>query len=75
MKLMPGSVANILDAVGNTPLVKLNKIGAHTKAEIYAKCEYLNPGGSMKEKLPPAIHARSVVSSAAFHLEYSPSTA
>ena len=34
MKLMPGSVANILDAVGNTPLVKLNKIGAHTQAEM-----------------------------------------
>ncbi len=51
MKLMPGSVANILDAVGNTPLVKLNKIGTHTQAEIYVKCEYLNPGGSMKDRI------------------------
>ncbi|MEC9465203.1 MAG: cystathionine beta-synthase [Myxococcota bacterium] len=51
MTLMPGSVANILDAVGGTPLVKLNKIGAHTQAEIYVKCEYLNPGGSMKDRI------------------------
>ena len=49
--LMRGAVANILDAVGNTPLVKLNQIGTHTAAEIYAKCEYLNPGGSMKDRI------------------------
>ncbi|MBC7794556.1 MAG: cysteine synthase family protein, partial [Clostridia bacterium] len=51
MTLMPGSVANILDAVGRTPLVKLNHIGAHTRAEIYCKCEFMNPGGSMKDRI------------------------
>lgn len=51
MTLMRGAVANILDAVGNTPLVKLNRIGSHTQAEIYVKCEYLNPGGSMKDRI------------------------
>ncbi len=51
MSLMRGTVANILDAVGNTPLVKLNKIGNHTDAEIYVKCEYMNPGGSMKDRI------------------------
>lgn len=51
MTLMPGARANILDAVGGTPIVKLNKLGSHTKAEIYVKCEFLNPGGSMKDRI------------------------
>ncbi|MBT6435459.1 MAG: pyridoxal-phosphate dependent enzyme, partial [Deltaproteobacteria bacterium] len=51
MTLMHGAKANILDAVGNTPIVKLNSIGTHTEAEIYVKCEYLNPGGSMKDRI------------------------
>ncbi len=51
MELMRGARKNILDAVGNTPLVKLNHIGAHTKADIYVKCEFLNPGGSMKDRI------------------------
>lgn len=49
--LMRGAVANILEAVGKTPLVKLNRLGSHTQAEIYVKCEYLNPGGSMKDRI------------------------
>ncbi len=51
MSLMSGAVGNILEAVGNTPLVKLNHVGAHTKAEIYVKCEFMNPGGSMKDRI------------------------
>ncbi len=51
MALMSGAVGNILEAVGNTPLVKLNHVGAHTKAEIYVKCEFMNPGGSMKDRI------------------------
>ncbi len=51
MTLMPGAKANILDAVGGTPIVKLNALGGHTKAEIYVKCEFLNPGGSMKDRI------------------------
>ena len=54
MSLIPGSVGSILDAVGHTPLVKLGVLGAHTKADIYVKCEFLNPGGSMKDRV--AIH-------------------
>lgn len=48
---MRGAKANILDAVGGTPIVKLNSLGSHTKAEIYVKCEFLNPGGSMKDRI------------------------
>ncbi len=51
MPLLRGSVGNILEAVGHTPLVKLNHVGRHTSAELYVKCEYLNPGGSMKDRI------------------------
>ena len=51
MALMRGAFGNILEAIGNTPIVKLNNIGAHTQADIYVKCEYLNPGGSMKDRI------------------------
>ena len=50
-QLMRGAVANILEAVGHTPLVKLNRIGSHTQAEIYVKCEFMNPGGSIKDRM------------------------
>ncbi|HET6343513.1 MAG TPA: cysteine synthase family protein, partial [Myxococcota bacterium] len=49
--MMRGAVPSILEAVGHTPLVKLNRVGSHTAAEIYVKCEYLNPGGSMKDRI------------------------
>lgn len=42
---------NILRAVGNTPVVRLNRIGAGLPAELYAKCEFLNPGGSVKDRI------------------------
>ena len=42
---------SILDAVGDTPMVRLNKIGRDTGCELLAKCEYLNPGGSVKDRI------------------------
>jgi cystathionine beta-synthase/cysteine synthase A len=42
---------NILDTIGKTPTVKLNKIGNKLKCELYAKCEYFNPGGSIKDRI------------------------
>ena len=42
---------NILEAIGRTPLVKLNRLGHGFKAEAYAKCDYLNPGGSVKDRI------------------------
>ena len=42
---------NILEAIGHTPLVKLNRIVRGSKAEVYAKCDYLNPGGSVKDRI------------------------
>ena len=46
-RMLPKARANILEAIGKTPLVKLNRIGSDCPADIYVKCEYLNPGGSM----------------------------
>lgn len=41
----------ILDAIGNTPLVRLNKVVGPGSAEVYAKCEYMNPAGSIKDRM------------------------
>jgi cysteine synthase A len=42
---------NILEVVGNTPVVRLNRVGKETGAELYAKCEFLNPAGSVKDRI------------------------
>ena len=41
----------ILDAIGNTPLVRLNKISKGAKPKVLAKLENLNPGGSVKDRI------------------------
>jgi cystathionine beta-synthase len=42
---------NILEGVGNTPLIKLNQITKGVKADIFAKLEYMNPMGSLKDRI------------------------
>lgn len=42
---------NILQAIGKTPIVKLNRIGKDLDCSLYAKCEFLNPGGSVKDRI------------------------
>ncbi len=42
---------NILEAIGRTPLIKLNRIGADLPCNLYAKCEFMNPGGSVKDRI------------------------
>ena len=42
---------NILSTIGNTPTVKLNKIGSELDCKLYAKCEFFNPGGSIKDRI------------------------
>ena len=42
---------NILDHIGNTPLLKLKKIVESQDVEIYVKCEFMNPGGSIKDRM------------------------
>ena len=41
---------SVLDLIGNTPIVKLNNIIAPSSASIYVKLEYMNPGGSVKDR-------------------------
>ena len=41
---------NFRDAIGNTPLIKMRKASEITECNIYAKCEFLNPGGSIKDR-------------------------
>lgn len=45
------SCKNILETIGNTPLVKLNKITADLPCEVYAKVETFNPGNSIKDRM------------------------
>src|SRR5512141_1367074 len=40
-----------LDLVGNTPMVRLTRFAGSGTAEILAKCEFLNPGGSVKDRI------------------------
>src|ERR1044071_3271154 len=42
---------DILAAIGRTPIVRLNRIAAHVASPIYVKCEFLNPGGSIKDRI------------------------
>ena len=42
---------NILETIGNTPLVRLNKITKELPCEVYVKVEYFNPGNSTKDRM------------------------
>src|SRR5215469_5473436 len=46
---------SILEAIGNTPLVRLNKVTKGLKPTILAKLENLNPGGSVKDRIGVAM--------------------
>ncbi len=42
---------NILEAMGNTPIIRLNKLAKDFPAEVWVKADYLNPGGSVKDRI------------------------
>ncbi|MGB0423291.1 MAG: pyridoxal-phosphate dependent enzyme, partial [Flavobacteriales bacterium] len=42
---------NILGAIGDTPMIKLNKTVEDVAATVYAKVEYFNPGNSVKDRM------------------------
>jgi len=42
---------NVLDAIGGTPLIRLNRIGSDLPCELLVKCEFLNAGGSVKDRI------------------------
>ncbi|GMY30962.1 cysteine synthase 2-like isoform X2 [Fagus crenata] len=41
----------LIDAIGNTPLIRINSLSDATGCEILGKCEFLNPGGSVKDRV------------------------
>jgi cysteine synthase len=49
------STRSILDRIGATPLVQLNRVAAGLPVPVFAKCEHLNPGGSIKDRIALAI--------------------
>lgn len=57
---MKGAKKNVLDAIGNTPIVKLNKVTTGVESEIYVKLEYMNPGGSSKDRIGGFIMDRAI---------------
>ena len=50
---------NILEAIGNTPIVRLNRLSKGLKTEIFVKLEAANPGGSIKDRIAPYIVAEA----------------
>ncbi len=48
---MPGIKENILETIGRTPLIRLNRLGKGLNATLLAKVEYMNPGGSVKDRV------------------------
>ncbi len=42
---------NILTTIGHTPVVRINRVGKELACELYGKCEFFNPGGSVKDRI------------------------
>jgi threonine dehydratase len=51
---------NILEAIGSTPLIRLHKIAQDILSPIYIKAEFLNPGGSTKDRIALTIIPKSI---------------
>src|SRR5688500_8745509 len=51
----PRSVGSALDAIGNTPIVKLSRVVPEGSADVYVKLESLNPTGSYKDRFARAM--------------------
>jgi cysteine synthase A len=44
-------MSDALDLIGNTPIVRLSRVASGIEANVYAKCEFLNPSGSIKDRM------------------------
>lgn len=42
---------NILDCIGDTPMIRLNRVGSDIGCEFLVKCEFFNAGGSVKDRI------------------------
>ena len=59
IRTVPPPASSTLDAIGNTPLVKLTKIVPPDSADVYVKLEYYNPTGSYKDRMALAMVAEA----------------
>lgn len=51
LQLKPKIMSTILENIGNTPLVQVNKVSRGLKCQLLAKCEFFNAGGSVKDRI------------------------
>src|SRR4029453_4548038 len=51
MAARPTILDSILDTTGMTPLIRLSRIGRDLPCELLGKCEFMNPGGSVKDRI------------------------
>src|SRR5688500_5500053 len=52
---MPRQFPTVLELVGHTPIVRLERLGRDVPGQLLAKLEYLNPGGSVKDRIGAAM--------------------
>ncbi|GAB5466259.1 MAG: pyridoxal-phosphate dependent enzyme [Candidatus Kapaibacteriales bacterium] len=50
----------VIDVIGSTPIIKLQNVAKHVDSEIYVKLEYMNPGGSIKERIAVNIIEKAI---------------
>jgi len=50
-----GAAMDVIEAIGNTPLIELKRVSAGLPVKVFIKCEHLNPGGSVKDRTARAI--------------------
>jgi cystathionine beta-synthase len=51
----PRPVESVLDTIGSTPLIRLARVAGGIRTPVYGKAEYVNPGGSVKDRIGVAI--------------------
>src|SRR6188508_2134966 len=54
-KLLWSGRMDVIEAIGNTPLIELKKVAKGLPNRVFIKCEHLNPGGSVKDRTARAL--------------------
>ena len=63
---MSGIYSEVTATVGNTPLVRLNKVVPEGSADVYVKMEMFNPTGSYKDRMALAMSINNLLASPSF---------
>jgi cystathionine beta-synthase len=59
MPSRPAVVDDVLELIGRTPLLRLRRVAAEVPFELFGKLEFLNPGGSVKDRIGPSMVERA----------------